>query len=142
MDMAGLMGMFGRGGGGGMPPQGGMQMPQAQLGQATMGGPAPQGMGFGLGQQMMAPGASAGDPNQYAQQGGMAGMLGGLEGLDMQKLGPLMQMMQMQNQQQGQPQHPQMMQMGGGGGGGQGGQRDYLAQGGGIAPRQIVNKGY
>jgi hypothetical protein len=134
--------------GGGRAPSvggGGMQMPQAQLGQATMGGPAPQGMGFGLGQQMMQgnPGAT-----QYAPQSGMAGMLSGmgagLEGLDMEKLGPLMQMMQAQNQQGGQPQQLPMMPMpgGGGGGGGQGGQRDYLAQGGGIAPRRIVNKGY
>ena len=145
MDIAGLMSMFG---GGRAPSMGnaaaaGLQLPQAQLGQATMGGPAPQGPGFGLGQQMMQgnPGAT-----QYAPQGGMAGMLSGLgsgmENMDMAKLGPLMQMMQMQNQQGGQPQQLPMMQMGGGGGGQQGGQRDYLAQGGGIAPRRIVNKGY
>ena len=139
MDMAGLMGMFG-GGGGGMPPAGGMQMPQAQLGQATMGGPAPQAMGFGLGQQMMQgqPGAT-----EFAPQGGLAGMMGNMGELDMQKLGPLLQMMQAQNQQPGQPQQMMpMMQRGGGGAPGFSGTRDYLAQGGGIAPRQIVNKGY
>ena len=144
MDMAGLMGMFGGGRAPSMgaAPGAGLQLPQAQLGQASMGGQAPQGMGFGLGQQMMQgnPGAT-----QYAPQGGMAGMLSGMGGMsemDMAKLGPIMQMLQAQNQQGGQPQNMPMMQMGGGGGGQQGGQRDYLAQGGGIAPRRIVNKGY
>ena len=133
--------MFGGGGGG--PAAGGMQMPQAQLGQATMGGPQ-QGLGFGLGQQMMSgqPGAT-----DYAPQGGIAGMMAALgganpSGLDMAKLGPIMQMMQSQNQQGGQPQQMMPMMQRGGGGGGFTGTRDYLAQGGGIAPRQIINQGY
>jgi hypothetical protein len=136
MDMASLLGMFGGGGG---AAAGGMQMPALQLGQASMGGQQP-GMGFGLGQDMMQGQMGGMD---YAQQSGFGGMNDMMAGLDMQKLGPIMQMMQAQNQRGGQPQMlPPMMQMGGGGQRGSGGTRDYLAQGGGVAPRQIINKGY
>lgn len=88
---------------------------------------------------------------QGANMGGLAGMLGGGDsgqGVDMTKLGPLLQMMQMQQMQQQRQQMPQMMGVGPMAGGPMGnmqGQtqasRGYLAQGGGIAPRQIINRG-
>lgn len=122
---------------------------------------AGEGMGFGLGQMLQQGGMGQA---QYAPQtmnaaapGGLAGMLPGLaglfgggdqagQGIDMTKLGPLMQMMQMH--QQSQQQQPQMMDLGPMAGSMRGNmqgqtqaQRGYLAQGGGIAPRQIINRG-
>lgn len=137
--MATLMGMMGGGGPAAAPQQG--------------------GMGFGIGQQMMqgAPGAT-----QYAQgagaqpsmldqlqtmfpQGGPGTTAGAVpgQGIDMQKLAPLIGMMMQQN-------HPQqqmapMMGMGAMRGPQQGqtqASRGYLAQGGGLTPRNVVNQGY
>lgn len=80
------------------------------------------------------------------QMGGLAGMMqggmqGGQGGLDMAQLAPLLQMMQQQQQQQQQPmQMMQPMQRNAAPMQTQA-QRGYLAQGGGIAPRTIINRG-
>lgn len=144
-DMASLMGLFGSGGQPGAAPT-----------------PQQPGMGFGLGQQMMAPPPQPGGMNQYAnvapgnQQPGMMeqlqGMFGGAPGQPQDpngmasKLGPLAQMMamhQMQQQQQGGGMMGGMNMMGPRAGqqGGTQAQRGYLAQGGGIAPRRIIGGG-
>lgn len=137
-DMASLMGMFGGGGAGGQPT------------------PQQPGMGFGLGQQMMQPGATPGAPTQFANvapgnqdmgfmQQLQAMMQGGQGNPDMLKsMGPMLQMMQA-GQQQGPQPSPMMGPMAGrdmmqGQNGTQAG-RGYLAQGGGIAPRRIIGAG-
>lgn len=133
MDMASMMGMFGGGGGGGM------QLPQAQLGAATMGGPQPAGAGFGMGQPLMQGQMGA---SQMAPGLGAFGMSTDQQNELMRQLGP-MGMQMMQNAQGGQPQQMMpMMQRGMGMQQQQQGPRDYLAQGGGVAPRTIINKGY
>lgn len=127
-------------------------MPQAQLGSAQMGGPQPAGPGFGMGQQLMQ--GQMGQPGgvQMAEpqtimgqlQASMGGMTPEQQQMMIQKLGPMaaqmmqgqqanqqQQMMPTMNMQQRQMQQPQTQ-----------ASRGYLAQGGGIAPRQIVNKGY
>lgn len=141
-DMASLMGMFGGGGAGAQPT------------------PQQPGMGFGLGQQMMQPGAAPGAPTQFANvapdaQGGglmaqlqamMSGQGGQMDTSMLQKMGPLLAMMQGGQQQQMGPTPNPMMGPAAGRGmmqsqnNTQAG-RGYLAQGGGIAPRKIIGMG-
>lgn len=144
MDMATLLQMFGNSGAG---AAGGMQMPAAQLGAAQMGGPQAAGPGFALGQQLVQPGQPGSGMQMAGQQdpGFMASMMQGQPNAElMAKLGP-MGLAMMQGQQQ-QPQLPQMPMMQMGGGSGQQGQtqasRGYLAQGGGVAPRNLIHRGY
>jgi hypothetical protein len=116
-----------------------MQMPAAQLGAAQMGGPQAAGPGFGMGQQLMQGQMGA---SQMAQPQGFQ-----MTPEMLQKLGPMAAQLMQQHQQQGQPQQmPPMMQGGMHGAGmqqnGTQASRGYLAQGGGIAPRNIINKGY
>lgn len=123
-------------------------MPAAQLGAAQMGG-QPQDAGFGLGQPLMQ--GQMGSAQMAAPQtmGGQlqsafAGMTPEQMQMIIQKLGPMGAQMMQGQQSQGQMMPP-MMQMMNQGGGQQNqtqAQRGYLAQGGGIAPRQIINKGY
>lgn len=144
MDMATLLQMFGNSGG----AAGGMQLPAAQLGAAQMGGAPATGPGFGIGQQLVQPGAPGSGMQIAGQQDPnfMASMMQGQPNAElMAKLGPMgMAMMQGQQQQQMQP--PQMPMMNMGGRGAQQGQtqasRGYLAQGGGVAPRNLINRGY
>lgn len=147
-DMSSLMGMFGGGAGAAAPAMGGAMPPQGAM-------PPPGGQpGFGLGQQPMMGqmGSAQYAPGTGAQPGFMdqmrAMMSGGGQpgqGMDMSKLGPLAQMMMQHQQQQGQQPMQQMGPMAGHAAPNMGGtqaSRGYLAQGGGIAPRQIINRGY
>lgn len=138
-DMASLMGMFGGGGAGAQPT------------------PQQPGMGFGLGQQMMQPGAAPGAPTQFAnvapgnQDMGIMQQLqqmmqgGQMDPNMLQKMGPMLAMMQGGQQQQQQAPNPMLGPMAGRGmmqsqNNTQAG-RGYLAQGGGIAPRKIIGAG-
>lgn len=140
MDMATLMQMFGNSG------TGGMQMPAAQLGAAQMGGPQAAGPGFALGQQLVQPG-QPGSGMQMAGQpdpGFMASMMQGQPNAElMAKLGPMgLAMMQGQQQQPQLPQMPMMQPQGGMQQGQTQASRGYLAQGGGVAPRNLIHRGY
>lgn len=122
----------------------------------AMGGAQQGGLGFGLGQQMMqgAPGATQYAAGTGAQPGmmenimsmlnqngqGMGGAMGGMDPAMMSKLAPLLQMMQQrQNQTQGQPQMMPMMPINRQTNAMPADSRGYLAQGGGIAPRKLIN---
>lgn len=107
--------------------------------------------GFGLGQQLMQPGAGG---MQFAQDTGaqpgmmqqlMAAMQGGGQGMDMSQLGPLLQMLQ--QQQAGQQQQPGAASLLPVAGMQQqrpntAGRGNYLANGGGLASRNITGRPY